>query len=140
MLRLFLMASLVVVSNSAMAKWIEMGKNEGYAVYAKPPVVSKDGKTSKMWSLIDLNAPETTKGHTYLSIAEQYEYDCAEEKTKLVAFSWYSKNMAGGDVVLKDTQPKQWEKISPKSAREFLWKNACKKMSPANSPAASGAM
>ena len=123
---------LVVVSSSAMAEWVEITMTyEGtITVYVDPATIRKSGNNVKMWRLADFNSVQEVSTDTkFLSQKSQQEYDCKEEQTRTLYFSWHSENMGRGEIVHLDDEPDQnWSPVAPESANEFLWKFACGKL------------
>ena len=80
-----------------------------------------------MWSLLDLNAADTTTGKPYLSMRMHNEYDCKLEQYRFLSSSNYSENMAAGEMVYRNSAAAEWNPIPPSSAVNTLWKTACGK-------------
>jgi Surface-adhesin protein E len=127
MRKTILLTLLAVVSSSAVAEWVLAGRNEITAAYFDPATISKTGNTVKMWNLFDLRTARLLDKQPYMSMKRQVEYDCKEERSRLLSFSGHSENMAGGEVVFSDSDPHNWEPVSPGSGNETLWKIACGK-------------
>ena len=66
-------------------------------------------------------------GNLYLSSKEQIQFDCAEERVRLLALSLFSGNMGSGNVVHTDSYETKWELIQPRSINRVMWKFACTK-------------
>lgn len=122
-----LMMLLAVVSNSAAADWLRLGSNGEGISYADPATIRKAGDRVKMWDLADFKAIRTVSGKSYLSTRTQYEYDCAEAKSRLLEVSAHSENMAHGETVYSNANPRDWRPNPPGSGIEVLWKFACGK-------------
>lgn len=113
-------------SNKA-AGWVEVGGTDNAIVYANPTTIRKVGSRVKMWDMTDLKSAQGDEGERYLSSKSQIEYDCKEERTRMLAFSTHSENMGGGKTVQTDADPDKWKPVAPGSIGETLWKFACKK-------------
>ena len=66
-------------------------------------------------------------GKSYLSEKSQSEFDCKEEKVRILAFTWFDGRMGRGKVVVSDSDLGKWSPIEPGSIGEALWKIACGK-------------
>ena len=67
-------------------------------------------------------------GASYLSSKAQDEYDCKDEKNRILAFTWFDGKMGSGKVVYSDSNVRdEWSPIQPGSIGETLWKIACGK-------------
>ena len=127
MIRIILMLLLLGLSNSAMAEWSSITGTEIFMTYANLATIHKAGNMVQMLSLIDFKKPETYKGKLYMSMEVQAEYDCKEDKVRVLLSSMYSKNMAGGKVIGTDNNSSNWIPVPPHSFNKHLWKIACEK-------------
>jgi hypothetical protein len=129
MKQLLLIALLVLSSGPAYAEWVEIGTtDDGMTVYADPDTIRRKGELVKMWALYDFKNIHTVEGKSYLSYKVQREYVCAEERTRYLAFTFFSGNMGSGKVVptTSDEQQKS-EPVQPDSISFTLFKAACAK-------------
>ena len=128
-MKLLIAALLAVFSTSVMAEWTRVGGSDIYDTYADLSTIRKSGDKVKMWNLIDFKAVQTAPGPRHLlSILSQYEYDCKEETAKLLAHTWYSKNMGAGEVVYSSgNADARFEPIVPRSELDTFFKVACGK-------------
>jgi len=127
MRKVILLMLLTVVSNSAMAEWVNVASNENTTIYVDPANIQRAGNMAKMWHLTDFKTVNKDMGEEYLSTKDQNEYDCKEAKSRRRASSQHSKNMGGGKVVYSDTYTTRWKPVPPDSGIEILWKFACVK-------------
>ncbi len=127
MRKVILMMVLAVVSNSAMAEWVNVGNNENLTVYVDPATIQRTGNMAKMWHLTDFKTANKDMGEAYLSTKDQNEYDCKEVKSRRRASSQHSKNMGSGKVVYSDSYTTKWKPVPPDSGIEIMWKFACTK-------------
>ena len=123
---ILLMIPLALASNNAMAGWVKIGSNDADTIYAEPTSVIKSAYKVKMQSLHDFKMAMKVAGDTFLSAIVQEEYDCKENQSRALYFSFHSNNLGRGRNVYADTDPHKWEPVRPGSARESLWEFACK--------------
>lgn len=129
MRKVILMLLLAMVSSSAMAEWIMVDSGDTSTTYADPTTISKAGNIVKMWWLDDFKKADTAaNGKAYMSMKGQDEFDCKEEKSRQLHFSFYSELKGGGEMVYNEIlkHPK-WYPVSLGSAGADLWKIACGK-------------
>ena len=124
-----LITLLVLSSVPAYAEWeLVSGDDEaGLTVYVDRDTIRRKGNLVKMWQLYDYKTVQAVAGDSLLSIKRQNEYDCAEERTRMLAYTWFSSNMGKGRVVFRTADEQQWEPIVPRSIDRALWKVACGK-------------
>jgi len=122
-------ALLVLSSGPVYAKWMLVSSENkiGLTVYVDPDTIHREGNLVKMWSLIDYKTIEIIAGDSLLSIRRQNEYDCTEERTRMLASTWLSGNMGSGRVVHSDSDEDEWKPVAPRSAAQGLLKVACGK-------------
>jgi hypothetical protein len=129
-MRRVILMLLAVVSNCAMAEWVQIGSSDDGAmtVYANPATLRKVGNKVKMWDLGDYKiAQDSGKGDQFMSIRGQSEYNCKEEQYRTLYLSFHSGNMGAGEIIGSHPDPKKWLPVMPESLIEALWKFACGK-------------
>ena len=57
-----------------------------------------------MWQLYDYKTVQTVAGDSFLSMKRFNEYDCTEERTRTLGYTWFSGNMGNGNVVYSTTE------------------------------------
>jgi hypothetical protein len=120
---------LVLSSEPVYAEWVlTSGDDEaGLAVYVDPDTIRRKGNLAKMWQLYDYKTVQTVAGDSLLSMKRFNEYDCTEERTRTLGYTWFSGNMGSGAVVYSTTEVQQWEPVVPRTINRTLWKVACSK-------------
>ena len=130
MSKVILMMILAIVSNSAVAEWVKFGSNdnETMTAYIDAPSIGKPGKRVKMWILYDFITATAKAGKTYMSVRQQSEFDCKEEKMRILYVSYHSGNMARGEIISSSlgSKPMIWAPVPPESLIQSQWNIACK--------------
>ncbi len=121
-----LMGLLAVVSSSAVAKWVEIGGNESATAYADLATIEKAGNLVKMWDLLDFKVVQARPyGTPYRSQKSRQEYDCKEERARILDVLRYAENMGGGEEARADSDPDEWKPARPGSTLAMLRAFAC---------------
>jgi hypothetical protein len=121
----WLLGTLLVLSSGLVyAEWVFVSKDDeaGTTVYIDPDTIRRKENLVKMWLLYDRKAVEG-----YGSIKSQNEYDCAEDRHRLLGSSIYSGHMGQGRVVYNNFTEGKWAPVVPDSRGQALWKYACGK-------------
>ena len=127
-MKLLIAALLAVFSTSVMAEWTEVGGSDINTTYADLSTIRKSGDKVMMWALLDYKVVQMVDGTRFLSMTNQFEYDCKEETSRLSALIWYSKNMGAGEVVYNSgVVHREPQPISPGSLNRIHFKLACGK-------------
>jgi hypothetical protein len=124
-----LITLLVLSSGPVYAAW-ELVSGDDTAkltVYVDRDTIQRKGNLAKMWQMYDYKAVQTVAGDSLLSIQRHNEYDCTGERTRMLAYTWFSSNMGKGRVVYKTADEQPWEPVVPRSINQSLWKVACSK-------------
>ncbi len=129
MRQLILTMLLVLSCGPVYAEWVEVSANKkaGVIAYADPGTIHRKGDLVKMWSLFDLRKTQVAGGNSYLSIKALQKYDCAEDRSRALAYTKFSGNMGQGKVVYSNSDEGTWAPIAPVSVGQELWKVACGK-------------
>jgi len=125
--KLLFTLTLLFLSTDSMAEWTKMDESEengGYTIYADLTSIGADDRV-KMWTLIDYKIEQEDTGAYFLSKKVRRKYDCQGKHVKELAFKLYNWNMGRGKLVRSYSQPQEWKKIKPGSAREVEWEIAC---------------
>ena len=124
-----LITILVLSSEVVYAGWVLTSGNDeaGLTVFVDPDTIRRKGNLVKMWQLYDYKTVQTVAGDSLLSIKRYNEFDCIEERTRMLAYTWFSGNMGSGKVVYSTPDEQQWEPVVPRSINRTLWKVACSK-------------
>jgi hypothetical protein len=129
MKRLLLFILLVLNSGPAYAEWVKVrdGDEAGKTVYVDPTTIRRNSNLVKMWQFYDYKSVQTVGGVRFLSAKEQWEFDCAEGRSRVVALKEFSGNMGNGTVVYTNSQVGKWIPIMSGSIGQTVWKVACSK-------------
>jgi hypothetical protein len=129
MKRLLLFTLLVLSAGPASAEWVPVsdGDEAGKTVYVDPATIRRDSNLVKMWQFYDYKTVQTVGGVRFLSAKEQWEFDCAEERSRVLALKEFSGNMGSGTVVFTNSQVGNWIPVTPGSIGRTVWTVACRK-------------
>ncbi len=130
MKRLLLITLLVLSSGPAYAEWVVVAKDiaeDGATTYADPDTICRKGELVKMWALFDFETVQTGGGTSYLSMRVQRQFDCADERTRLLTGTWFLGNMGTGDISFHHDDKGMWRPVPPGSGLHALWTFVCSK-------------
>lgn len=120
----------VLISSGAAAEWVRVSGNNNIGVYADPASLSKKGHLATMIDLLNFSSAQTERSSgrlPYRSQKETREYDCTNERYRLMRFSLRADFMFGGALVRSNAADGEWNPVQPASLGEALWKFACGK-------------
>jgi hypothetical protein len=133
MTRLLLITLLALSGKPVYAEWVSVdGRFEErptpYAVYVDPDTIRRNGDLVKLWVLTDFKTIQTEPTPPHLSVTSQREFQCNEERVRLLALTAFSGHMGTGNAVYSysDSQDQGIE-IEQDSVAHRLWKFACGK-------------
>lgn len=128
--RLLIALTLLVLSSGlAYAEWVKVSVSDetGKTVYVDPATIRRDSNLVKMWQFYDYKTVQTVGGNRFLTAKEQWEFDCAEERGRVVARKEFSGNMGGGTMVFTNSEVGKWIPVIPGSISQTVWEVACGK-------------
>ena len=134
-----LITLLFLSSGPAYAEWVAVEKNylvPGLrTVYVNPETIRREGNLVTMWQLIDFKWMQGNAGigpfgfgpNRFLSTMTHKQFDCAEKRLRLLAFTEFSRRMGTG--IRNDGYVDQdnWLPVEPDSINQALWEVACGK-------------
>jgi hypothetical protein len=129
MTRLLLIILLFLNSAPAYAEWVKVsdGDETEKTVYVDPATIRRNSNLVKMRQFYDYKTVQTVGGIRFLTAEEQWEFDCAEERSRVLALKEFSGNMRSGTVVYSNTEVGKWQPVAPGTLGRKLWTVACGK-------------
>ena len=129
MTRLLLIILLFLSSAPAYAEWVKVsdGDEAEKTVYVDPATIRRNSNLVKMRQFYDYKTVQTVGGIRFLTAEEQWEFDCAEERSRVLALKEFSGNMRSGTVVYSNTEVGKWQPVAPGTLGRKLWTVACGK-------------
>jgi hypothetical protein len=100
---IILVLTLFLTTSEAYAEWVKTAESDDATGYGDPDTIRSKGNLVKMWILYDYKTIQTVAGDSYLSQKMQWEYDCAEEQSRLIAGYSYSGQMGTGKIIFSKT-------------------------------------
>ena len=128
MTRLLLITLLVLSHGPAYAEWVLVAKDKtdsGMTTYVELDTILREGELVKMWALFDYKTVQTKMGTLFLSKRVQRQFDCANERTRLLSVTWFLGNMGTGDISWRKDGKQKWQPVPPDSSNQGLWKVVC---------------
>ncbi len=97
-------------------------------IYVDPATVLRQGNLVKVLVLYDFKFVQAIKGKSYLSATWQQQFDCAEHRSRQLAYKYLSDSMGNGKVMFAGgDESNKWSPVVPKSAAAILWNIVCAK-------------
>lgn len=113
---------LAVISSGAWADWLRMGENEEDVVfYVDPATIRRNGSLRRVWIIHDLKARDKNGA---MSIRLFSEYDCKEERVRILTVTAHAGPMASGSI-LASAGNGDWEYSAPGTGNAYVLKYLC---------------
>ena len=112
------------------AEWVDVGGRlekglSVYTVYVDTDSIQRRGNIVTLWALFDYLTIQSIVGGPWLSSKTRREYDCVEERVRLVGYMTFTGNMGSGEAVYSNSSQGAWEPMAPDSNDRKLWEVAC---------------
>jgi hypothetical protein len=114
----------MMLAGSAWAEWVMYGKNKEATFYYDPTTIRKEGNMRRIWELHNLR--ERHKDGE-ISVRYRSEYDCMDERIRILGVTEHSEPMAGGAVLTTVGEDNNWMPIAPETIGAILLNLVCAK-------------
>jgi hypothetical protein len=127
MKHLFLITLLLLSSGPAYAEWVAFGTTVNEAtVYVDPATIRHKRELAEIWVLFDYKlAQSLPPASHYLSMRNLHQYNCGEERFRLLSATWFFGNMGQGAVLDDIVKESEWRPIRDSLGRRLM-ELACK--------------
>ena len=134
-----LITLLFLGSVPAYAEWVAVEKDYlspgRQTVYVDPDTIRREGNLVTIWQLIDFKWMQGNQGmgrlgfgpHRFFSTKTRKQFDCAEKRLRLLAFTEFSQHMGTGISANGYVDKDHWLPVEPESINQALWEMACGK-------------
>jgi hypothetical protein len=117
------------------AEWVALEKKyQSLAlrtVYIDPATIRRDGHLVTMDILVDWKWEQGSTGeggaHRFQSTTTQKQFDCAEKRLRLLAYTEFLRPMGSGRKNEGYVDHDHWLPVEPDSLNHHLWEVACGK-------------
>jgi hypothetical protein len=98
-----------------------------WAAFSTEHQLKRSGHLVTAWIRQEYPEPQRSGGDVYLSNVEKIQYDCANERGRVLLVIYYAENNIAGSQQSESTDIKQasWEPIVPGTESEHMYKWAC---------------
>ena len=110
----------------ASAEFIRIKEFEDRTIFIETADIIHLGNLVVFWSLIDHADTQIEISDKYLSSKGQWEFDCAQKKSRQLFHAIYSGKMGGGKTIWSGSLDQKSQPIVPGSIGEDLYKHVCK--------------
>ena len=97
-------------------------------VYFDPDTIRREGNLVMLWQLMDFKWMQGNRSPSrFLSTKTQMQFDCAEKRLRLLAYSEFLRHMGTGRRNDGYVDTGNWVPVKPDSMNQALWEVACGK-------------
>jgi hypothetical protein len=114
--------ALLLVSGTTWAEWVQVSTNEVLDGYIDPETIRTDGDLRRVWQMQNYKQRQSD---LYFSFRSRIEYDCKQERRRVLSASGHSGPMAGGTTLERVGEQSTWRDIPPESLSEIVLKIVC---------------
>ena len=125
-----LITLLLLSSGPVSAEWVAV--EETYqvpglrTVYVDPGTIRREGNLVTLWLLMDFKWMQGNRSPSrFLSTKTQMQFDCAEKRLRLLAYSEFLRHMGTGRRNDGYVDKGNWVPVKPDSMNQALWEVAC---------------
>jgi len=131
-------AGKAAVTNTALAagdavaepKWTLLGTlaaGGGMDIYVAPATIRRSGDHARMLNLFDFKTRQVFEGKPFLSTRNEYEFDCARSRQRMLGTTGFSGHMGKGTIVASSEGDGVWEPVGSSGPSYEHWTVACRR-------------
>ena len=129
-----LITLLLLSSGPVFAEWVAVEETPGLrTVYVDLDTIRREGNLVTLWLLMDFQSMQGNVGlgrfgldpSRFLSTKTQTQFDCAERRLRLLAYSEFLRHMGTGRRNDGYVDTGNWVPVKPDSMNQALWEVAC---------------
>jgi hypothetical protein len=122
-MRIFMMALLMLISAQASAEWVKVSETAESWDYFDPASMRKVGSMRRVWQMQDL---KERAANGELSRRLLSEYDCRDEKWRVLSFTFHAGPVALGEVLSShSSEPSRWFDAAPGTVADIILRLVC---------------
>lgn len=119
---------LAALAGNACAGWTVIDTRDSERTYVDLDSARRSTGTSKIWTMLDYSDRQyVTDSVHFQSIVMLYEFDCVEQRKRILQSTMYEGAMRDGGSVYTSMVVKPWEYVQPGTIDDLKFKAACKK-------------
>ncbi len=123
-MRIILYFLIALAAAPAWAEWVAVSESKELVAYIEPSSIRKNGSLRKVWQVQDLKQRDE---HGAMSRRLLIEYDCKDERFRVLATSTHSEPMAAGKTLVSVDVPSKWSAFAPDTPAEDTLEIVCTK-------------
>ena len=109
-------------SASVAAAWVEVFETKEGAFFIDPETIRSKGHFRKVWVITNMKKQVVDGAQSY---RVQWEYDCKEERSRVLYMSGHTKHLADGDMLFSSSDPQKWEPTPPDTPDALIRELVC---------------
>lgn len=116
------------LSAGASAQWTPVIVDEMVITYIDRSTLRGAGGKGglvRMWWLMDYRLVQITDEKGYFSRLHHSEFDCKNQRVRVLSVALLSQQMGEGQTVFEDPVPRKWEAVRNDTFQDALWDIAC---------------
>ena len=122
MKRLVLVLLASSFSVSVAAEWVRIGETEYGAFFIDPETIRSNGHFRTVWVVTNMKRQIVDGARSY---RVQWEYDCKEERSRVLYLSGHSRPSADGETLFSSSAPQKWEPTPPHTPDALIREIVC---------------
>lgn len=121
-MRLIVALLLTTLTASAWGEWVKYAETKDTVEYYDPATIKRKSNVRRVWMITDL---KLRGKYDELSQIFLSEFDCKEQRWRILFVSAQSARMGGGATLGTDDSGETWNDIAPKTASGVMLNIVC---------------
>lgn len=123
-LRTIMFVMMLLIGSSVRAEWVIFHETDMIKLYLDHSSIRRSGNTVKIWMLQDIY--EKAQENGIRSLTSLNEFDCTEDKLRILSIYSYSEPMARGGLLNSGKASNEWHFLPPESSYREVANAICR--------------
>ena len=109
------------------AEWKQVAEGtEGAVHFVDFGTFRRDGSIVRFWQLTNFSKPKKAFGRDVFSFRARIEFDCKQERERLISISLFPEFFANGELIKSEDTGTNWSDIPPDTVSSTVFQSVCK--------------
>lgn len=106
---------LLLFSINGYCEWTVVDLDKDVNDYMDFTTIKRSPTSIRVWELLDFKNTQSLDGMYFNSIVSLREYDCSQDRVRVLSSTYFSNKMGSGNLIKQFNQPTDWKYLLPRT-------------------------
>ena len=106
---------LLLFSINGYCEWTVVDLDKDVNDYMDFTTIKRSSTSIRVWELLDFKNTQSLDGMYFNSIVSLREYDCSQDRVRVLSSTYFSNKMGSGNLIKQFNQPTDWKYLLPRT-------------------------